>query len=93
MSIFIANGFYKNKKDFINQHVIYNRYSKYPRVDRYVDYRKLEKLRDQILVNIDYTKPTERHYEFVNVDYDRPTYRRVMSDRWNVFTEKPIESE
>lgn len=92
MSIFIANGFYKNKKDFINQHVIYSRYSKYPRVDRYIENRKLEQLRDKILVNIDYTKPTERHYELVNVDYDRIKYRTLMSDRWNLFENKPIEN-
>ena len=92
MSIFIANGFYKNKKDFINQHVIYNRYSKYPRVDKYVDYKKLEKLRDKILVNIDYRKPTERHYEIINVEYDRAQYRTLMSERWNFYEGKPIDN-
>ena len=92
LSIFIANGFYKNKKDFLNQHVIYNRYSKYPRVDRYVDTRKLEQLRDKILVNIDYVKPTVRHNEVVNVEYDRATYRYLMGERWNFYENKPVDN-
>ena len=92
LSIFIANGFYRNKRDFENRHVIYSRYTKYPQVDRYVDDYILTRLRDSILVNIDYTKPTERHMDIRLVSYDRETYRALMRDRWNVFDEKPIEN-
>jgi hypothetical protein len=52
----------------------------------------LELLRDKILVNIDYDKPTERHQEVCHVDYDRETYRMVMKDRWNIYNNKPIKS-
>lgn len=34
--VFIANGFYRNKTDFVNQHVIYDWRSKYPKIDRYL---------------------------------------------------------
>ena len=92
LSIFIANGFFKNKSDFIRKHVIYNRYSKYPQVDRYVDDFILQRMRDSIQVAIDYQKPTERHQELISVSFDRDTYRRIMRDRWNVFEDKPIEN-
>lgn len=92
LSIFIANGFFKNKRDFEYRHVIYNRYSKYPQVDRYVDDYILQRMRDAILVNIDYEKPTERHQETFLVEYDRDEYRRVMKDRWNIYEDKPIEN-
>ena len=92
LSIFIANGFYRNKRDFENRHVIYSRYTKYPQVDRYVDDYILTRLRDSILVNIEYEKPTERHMDIRLVSYDRETYRALMRDRWNVFENKPIEN-
>lgn len=92
LSIFIANGFYKNKRDFEYRHVIYSRYTKYPQVDRYVDDYILTRLRDSILVNIAYDKPTERHIEERLVDYDKVAYRQIMKDRWNIFENKPIEN-
>lgn len=92
LSIFIANGFFRNKRDFENRHVIYNRYSKYPQVDRYVDDQILSRMRDSILVNIDYQKPTERHLETIPVEYDKASYRLLMKDRWNIFEDKPIEN-
>lgn len=92
LSIFIANGFFKNKHDFERRHVIYNRYSKYPQVDRYVDDYILQRMRDSILVNIEYDKPTIRHQITISTDYDKEIYRTIMKDRWNVFEDKPIES-
>lgn len=92
LSIFIANGFFRNKRDFEYRHVIYNRYSKYPQVDRYVDDYILQRMRDSILVNIEYEKPTERHQETFLVDYDKETYRLLMKERWNVYEDKPIEN-
>jgi hypothetical protein len=92
LSIFIANGFFRNKTDFVSRHVIYSRYSKFPKVDQYVNEKSLERMRDNILVNIDYTKPTERHYETILVDYDREQYRTLMRERWNVYEKRPIEN-
>lgn len=92
LSIFIANGFFRNKSDFVRRHVIYDRYSKFPKVDKYVDDHVLKKMRDSILVNIDYVKPTERHYIVTLVDYDRENYKKLMRDRWNVYEKKPVEN-
>lgn len=92
LSIFIANGFYRNKRDFENRHVIYSRYTKYPQVDRYVDDYHLSRLRDSILVNIEYVKPTERHMDIRSVGYDREMYRALMRDRWNYEENKPVEN-
>ena len=92
LSIFIANGYFKNKRDFEYRHVIYNRYSKYPQVDRYIDDALLQTLRDGILVNIEYEKPTERHQEIRLVNYDRESYKILMRERWNVYDNKPVEN-
>lgn len=90
--VFIANGFYRNKTDFIEKHAVYNRYSKYPRIDRYVGQRKLKRYRDEILIDMDYQRSAIRKVEKIMVDYDRQLYRRVVADRWNVYEEEPIQN-
>ena len=88
--VFIANGFYKNKTEFITRHVVYSRFSKFPTVNRYLDQGRLIRLRDKILVHMDYTRPTVAHHETVNVEYDRMLYKEIMARRWNVYTDMPI---
>ena len=90
--VFIANGFYRNKTDFIEKHAIYSRYSKYPRIDRYIGQRKLKRYRDEILIDMDYQRSAVRKVEKIMVDYDRQLYRRVVADRWNVYEEMPIQN-
>ena len=47
--VFIANGFYKNKTEFVRRHVVYNRFAKFPKVDKYLEVGRLLKLRKFIL--------------------------------------------
>ena len=51
--VFIANGFYKNRTQFFRRHVIYDRYSRYPKIDKYLEQEVLEHFRDQILVKME----------------------------------------
>lgn len=88
--VFIANGFYKNKTEFITRHVVYSRFSKFPTVNRYLDQGRLIRLRDKILVHMDYTRPTVAHHETVSVEYDKALYKNIMTRRWNVYTDMPI---
>lgn len=88
--VFLANGFYRNKTEFITRHVVYSRFSKFPKVDRYLEQGRLLRLRDKILVKMDYTKPTVAHNEPVDVEYDRALYKNIMTRRWNVYTDMPI---
>lgn len=88
--VFIANGFYKNKTEFINEHVIYNRFSKYPKVDRYLGDSYLAMLRDSILVDMEFKRHTVPHHEDVLVRYDISAYRDVMRNRWDPYKNEPI---
>lgn len=91
--VFIANGFYKNKTEFCNQHVIWARYSKYPQIKGYWNQGLLNQHRNEVLVNMNYTRPTEIHHETIEVDYDRMLYRTVQKLRKNPFNEnKPIKN-
>jgi hypothetical protein len=89
--VFVANGFYKNKSDFLSQHAVFNRFSKYPKIDRYVGTGKLVRYRNEILVKMPYQRKTEQHHLSVISHYDRQLYLTVFRDRWDVYDNKPIE--
>ena len=90
--VFVANHFYKNKSEFLNRHAIYNRYSKFPKIDRYLEQKHLEHLRDKILVDIPIIKTTKRHYNNIIVDYDKVMFKNVMENKWDIFNNKPIKN-
>lgn len=89
--VFIANGFYKNKTEFCRRHVIYNRFARYPQVSRFVEEKHLNRLRNDILVTMDFQRETVAHHERVVVGFDRDRYDLVMRNRWNVFKDEPIK--
>ena len=88
--VFIANGFYRNKTDFTNQHCIFSIHTSYPKIERYFNERILESYRRQILVTMDMKRPTQRHEEVVIVDYDKDLYKKVFRDRWDPYDDCPI---
>jgi len=90
--VFIANGFYKNKTDFTRQHVVYNTFTNYPKIDRYVDVGKLEKLKRKVLIKMDYQKKTIDNIVSLVVPYNEKKFERIYKDRWNPFKNKPIET-
>ena len=90
--IFIANGFYKNKTEFIREHVVYSQFSKFPKVDRYLNTGRLIRLRNSILVNMDFKRETVSHHEDVYVTYSVEKYKDICRTRWNPWEDKPIEN-
>lgn len=89
--VFIANGFYKNKTEFAREHIVYSRFTKYPKIDRYIGTGKLIRLRNQILVNMDFERHTIQHHEDVYVQYDVSKYKDVMRTRWDPFKDQPMQ--
>lgn len=88
--VFIANGFYRNRTEFKREHVIYNSFTKFPKVERYVNVQRLVRQRSQILVKMPYYKETIRHSVNVWTEYDEIALTRVAHGRWNVFEDVPI---
>ena len=88
--VFIANGFYKNRTEFNREHVIYSRFSKFPKVDRYINTGRLIRLRNKILVTMDFRRLTVSHHEDVYVKYDIPKYKEVTKTRWDPYKDEPI---
>lgn len=92
ISVFIANGFYKNKTEFEREHVVWSRHSTFPKIERYFNEGRLIRLRNNILVDMTVNRVTTQHHEYVTTDYDKYLYSRVYKDRWNIFEDKPIEN-
>lgn len=88
--VFVANGFYKNKTEFAREHIIYSRFSKYPKIDRYVNISRLNRLRNRILIDMDFKRITKSHHEDVYVKYDIPKYKEISKLRWDPYKNEPI---
>ena len=89
--VFVSNGFYKNRTEFLREHVVYSRFSKYPKVDRYINTGRLIRLRNNILVDMDFKRQTVSHHEDVYVQYDISKYKEVMRTRWDIYKNEPIQ--
>lgn len=90
--VFIANGFYKNITEFRNKHVVYHRFTKYPKVEKYVNIEKLEKLKNAILVRMDSTKIATHHHSWVKVGYSEEDYELALKQRWNIYKQEPARN-
>ena len=89
--IFIANGFYKNKSEFIREHVVYSRFTKYPKVDRYLNTGRLVQIRNRILIDMDFNRQTVSHHEDVYTAYDISKYKDAVRKRWDPYKDEPIQ--
>lgn len=89
--VFIANGFYKNRTQFLMRHAVFNQYSKYPKIDRFIEEEWLEKLRSKVLVKMVYLRETVRINKYLYCEYDEDIYNRAFKDRWNLYRNEPIQ--
>lgn len=89
--VFIANGFYKNRTEFKRRHIVMSPYTRFPKIEKYLEETRLKRLREMILVDMDYVKHTIPHEIILKSDYDRDMYRLIMRQRWNPFQDRPIK--
>lgn len=90
--VFLANGFYKNRTEFIKRHVVYNPFVKFPKVRRYLEVDRLEKMKKYITVTMDYKRETKIKKENILASFDENKYVTVIKNRWNPYTNKPIKN-
>ena len=89
--VFVANGFYKNRTAFKEEHMVIRWVNgKYPKVERYMGVGKLMLLRNRILIDMDFKRQTISHHEDINVEYDISKYKEVGRTRWNPYKNEPI---
>ena len=89
--IFVANGFYKNRSEFCREHIVYSRYcTKFPKIEKFIGTGTLIRHRNEILVDMDFNRPTEHHHIDVHCEYDIPKYKELMKTRWDPYKDEPI---
>ena len=89
--VLIANGYYRNRTDFVRNHVVYSRFSKFPKVEKYINTGELLRYRREIVVNMPYAKKTVPHDEWVNVPFDRDMVKLILTTRYDPYKDEPIQ--
>ena len=90
--LFIANGFYKNRTQFSEQHIIWDRFSKYPKVKKYVGVGLLEARRRKIIVSMPAERHTRRNRKDIWVPFDQDQYNTIVKKRVDPWTKEPIRN-
>ena len=90
LPVFMAHGFFRTRTEFMEDHVIFDRFAKYPKVKRYIGEAKLQRLRRSILVEMPVERHTTREREIVYCDYDRDLYKWVVKNRMDPWIEEPL---
>lgn len=91
LPVFMANGMYRNKTHFCDEHVVWNPRTPFPKIDRYVNQDQLVENRRKIYVTMHYPKPAKREEHITEVEYNKKIEQRLWEDRWNVYEDCPIK--
>ena len=89
--VFVANGFYKNRTEFIRRHVVYNPFVNFPQVKKILETDRLKKLRDSILVEMEFQNDVNIHDQIIFADFNEEQLRFVSQQRFNIYTNEPIK--
>ena len=90
--VFLANGFYKNRTEFLRRHAVFSTYcTKYPKIERWLEVGYLESLRRRITIVMDYRKKTIPCWNTIKVEYDENLYKTVSEERWNPYENEPVQ--
>lgn len=91
VAVFVANGYYKHRSDFKQQHCVYSYWGKYPKLEKYVNVSRLVRHRNSLVVEMPYLRSTVRNVTYVNCEYDREAMELCQKKRWNVYEQRPLK--
>lgn len=90
-TVFIAHGWFRNRSEFNAEHLEYDPYVKnFPKIKGYKKETRLIRLRDRLLIDMDFERHTTQIHEDVWCEYDISKYRDTMRKRWDPFRDEPI---
>lgn len=90
--VFVANGYYKNRTQFIDRHVVYHSHTTFPKVKGFLEEGHLHRISREVLVEMPFHRHTRRLLRTVPVEYDGDLYRRINKEEWNPWDDEPIEN-
>lgn len=93
LTLFLAHGFYRNKTEFVNRHVVYDpRCRNFPKIMRYEETDLIDKYRRDILIDMEDQRKTIRNQFNIYCSYNRKAYKDLGKLRWNPYKDAPIET-
>ena len=91
--IWIANGYFKNRTQFNSDHVIFNRFTPYPKPEKYINTEYLDILIDKVLVQLPYIHTIIYNINELDCKYDKDLYNKVLKERQDPFkNNEPIQT-
>ena len=90
--VFVANGFYRNRSDFTQQHIVWSPYTKYPKIQKYINTGTLIRHRNELLVDMPFDRHTVQHHTDVHVEYNIPLYKETFKNRWDPYHQRPFQN-
>ena len=72
------------------EHADFSRFSKYPKIEKYIGTGRLIRQRREILVDMKFERETVQHHYDIYVEYDNKLYKDVMKRRWDIWNDEPI---
>lgn len=88
--VFVANGFYKNRTEFLREHAVYSRFTKFPKIEKFINTGKLLKYKQSITVPIVFHRETKADHIYKEVSYDHALYKETTKERWDPYKNEPI---
>lgn len=88
--LFIANGYFKNRTEFNTKHVVWKPFMNFPVVNYYINTALLKKYRNDILVDMEFSRHTVRHEDKIECAYDKELYLDTIKKSWNPYKDEPI---
>ncbi len=92
IALFVANGFYPNRTQFLNRHAVYAKYTKYPKIERFTEQDVLLRYRRAITVSMADCRTTRRVEKALVCSHDSKKFDTIHKKRWNPFTDEPIKN-
>jgi hypothetical protein len=74
----------------MREHAVFSRFSKFPKVEKYIGTGRLIRQRRDILVDMKFERKTVQHHCDIYVTYDSTQYKDVMKRRWDIWNDEPI---
>lgn len=90
--VFVANGFYRNRTQFLQEHVVFDSWAKFPKVKAFLNTKLLVQHLIDVMVEMPYEKHTTRHEIEVYCEYDKEAYDIIWKRRWNAAESRPVHN-
>lgn len=90
--VFVANGYFRSIYEFKQKHLVYDYRPGWPRFVKCIGTTRLDRLKQRIIVRMNYEHDAEVHEKDILCEFDKELYKVVVKRRWDPYRNAPIEN-